>query len=278
MEKGLGLKIQQARKVAGFTQQQLCQTSGLSYSTLAKIERGAIKAPSVFTIQQIANSLNISIEQLIGVKSKTAVNSKKRSKNGVEFIYFDINGCLIHFYHRAFSAIAEKTAVPSDIIETTFWHYNDLVCRGDMSLDEFNNILSEKLKIKSLDWAEYYLDAVEPVNEAIETLKWAAGNYRVGLLSNIMPGLIDRLINGGILPDIQYDAIIDSSKTGRIKPEAEIFEIAQKSSGVKNEEILFIDDSRANVMAADKLGWHVIWFDDAHPEEACDRIRQTLQF
>ncbi len=47
-EKGLGLQLQAARRRCGFTQQQLCQKSGLSYSTLAKIERGAIKSPSIF--------------------------------------------------------------------------------------------------------------------------------------------------------------------------------------------------------------------------------------
>jgi len=44
-EKALGQRLQKARQNAGLTQQELCQKAGLSYSTLAKIERGAIKAP-----------------------------------------------------------------------------------------------------------------------------------------------------------------------------------------------------------------------------------------
>ena len=43
-EKGLGHRLQQARQAAGLTQQALCQKAGLSYSTLTKIERGAIKS------------------------------------------------------------------------------------------------------------------------------------------------------------------------------------------------------------------------------------------
>lgn len=64
-EKRLGAVVQNARRAAGFTQQTLCQKSGLSYSTLAKIERGAIKSPSVFTIQQIATTLDITLDQLL---------------------------------------------------------------------------------------------------------------------------------------------------------------------------------------------------------------------
>ncbi|MEX2014948.1 MAG: HAD-IA family hydrolase [Candidatus Saccharimonadales bacterium] len=279
MEKSLGLKIQQARKGAGQTQQQLCQNSGLSYSTLAKIERGAIKAPSVFTIQQIAQTLDMSIDELIGVKSATTgTPSKRRSKGGIEFIYFDINGCLVHFYHRAFAALADTTGTSVDTIETTFWKYNDLVCRGDMSIAEFNNILGGKLSLKNLDWTEYYMKAVEPIEETVELIKWTAKHYRVGLLSNIMPGFIDEMLTRGLLPDLDYDAVIDSSKTGYIKPEKEIYQQAQEASGANSEEILFVDDSRANIMAAGQMGWHVLWFDDSHPEESVKRIRQTLEF
>lgn len=280
MEKGLGLRIQQARKKAGYTQQQLCQNSGLSYSTLAKIERGAIKSPSIFTIQQIAQSLGISMDALVGAKTVSGANKspKKRSKSGVEFVYFDVNGCLVHFYHRAFSALADSTGASVDTIETTFWKYNDLVCRGDMSIAEFNNILGAKINLKDLDWTEYYMTAVEPIAETVELIKWTSKHYRVGLLSNIMPGFIDEMIKRNLLPGLDYDAVIDSSKTGHIKPEKEIYQKAQEMSGANSEEILFVDDSRANVMAAGQMGWHVLWFDDAHPAESAERIRQTLEF
>lgn len=280
MEKGLALKIQQARKKAGQTQQQLCQNSGLSYSTLAKIERGAIKAPSVFTIQQIAHTLGTSIDDLVGFKPASAggKQAKKRSKSGIEFVYFDINGCLVHFYHRAFAALADSTGKSVDMVETTFWKYNDLVCRGDMSIAEFNNILGDKLDMKNINWTEYYMEAVEPIKETAELLKWTAKYYRVGLLSNIMPGFIDEMLKRGLLPDIEYDAIVDSSMTGYIKPEKDIYQKAQEASGTNSEEILFVDDSRANVMAAGQMGWHVLWFDDSHPPESVKRIKQTLEF
>lgn len=288
-EVGLGRILQDARKKAGYTQQELCQKASLSYSTLAKIERGAIKSPSIFTIQSIADALHLSLDELIGNGSpdKAQVSDKKVSKNGVRFVFFDINGCLVRFYHRAFSAIAADSGKQADMIETLFWHYNDDVCRGQLSMDEFNKILGSKFSLPNFDWQKYYLEAVDAIPEMVEVLQWAKDHYSVGLLSNIMPGLVSKLVSEGLLPDIKYDVIIDSSEVGVIKPDTRIYEIAQQraascttnaSSEIQPGEILFVDDSRANIMAAEKLGWKVLWFDDYRPDESAARVRASLEF
>ena len=202
---------------------------------------------------------------------------KRRSKSGVRFVYFDINGCLVRFFHRAFTKMAEDTGASADQIETTFWHYNDAVCSGEMSLTDFNQILSDTFNHPGIDWAAYYLDVIDPIKEMHDTVKWASEHYYVGLLSNIMPGQIDAMINNGILPRVAYDQIIDSSVVGVIKPSKQIFQIAAERSGVKPEEVLLIDDSRPNLMAAEKQGWKVLWFDDYRPDESVARVRSALE-
>src|SRR5580765_4138380 len=107
-EKGLGRKLADARRACGLTQQELCHKAGLSYSTLAKIERGAIKSPSIFTIQSIATALGTTLSALMG-EAPALPNKKYRSKSGVRFVYFDINGCLVRFFHRGFTRLAEDT-------------------------------------------------------------------------------------------------------------------------------------------------------------------------
>ena len=279
-EKGLGKRLQLARQAAGLTQQALCHRAALSYSTLAKIERGAIKAPSIFTIQSIADALNTSLSELMGEQSRMGGESNrpmKTAKSGVRFAYFDINGCLVRFFHRAFTRLAEETGAPSDLIEATFWHYNDGVCRGEMPMEDFNRLFAERIGVEELDWQRYYLEAIDPIEEMQATVRWAAENYRVGLLSNIMPGLIDAMLQRRILPDINYAAIVDSSKVCAIKPEPKMFETAQAMAGCPPEEILLIDDSRANIMAAERMGWHVLWFDDYRPEESVQRVRTALE-
>lgn len=275
-EVDLGRLLQAARKNAGLTQQELCQKAGLSYSTLAKIERGAIKAPSIFTIQSIAGALNTSLTDLIG-DAPQAGPTKKRSKNGVRFVYFDINGCLVRFFHPAFNRLSEDTGIAADVIETNFWALNDSACRGEITMSTFNDLFAARLGIEQVDWQNYYFEALDVVEEMQSVLLWAAEHYHVGLLSNIMPGFISRMIKEGALPRIPYDQIIDSSIVGAIKPEDAIFEIAENKSGVAPEEILFIDDARSNVMAAQKRGWKVLWFDDYRPGESAARIKASLE-
>ena len=275
----LGHAIQAARKKTGLTQQELCQKTGISYSTLAKIERGAIKSPSVFTVVNIAAVCGLTVEELAGgsksVKSPT--RETKRSKNGIQFVYFDINGCMVRFFQAAFSSIASDTGVSPEVVEGTFWHYNDAVCSGKMSLEDFNKVLAKRIGIETINWSQYYLEAVQPIVEVQQALSWVSQSFKVGLLTNIMPGLIDALLQKGTLPKFDYDAIVDSSKAKVIKPEAHIFELAAEAAGVPPGDILLVDDSRANLMAAEKMGWHTLWFDDFRPSESIDKLKELLE-
>ena len=280
-EVGLGHTLQEARRRAGLTQQDLCQKANLSYSTLAKIERGAIKSPSIFTIQSIADALGLSLDVLLGhtpPNKSIEEQGKHKSKSGIRFVYFDINGCLVRFFHHAFTKLAMDTGASSDTIESTFWHFNDQVCKGEMSLDDFNKTLAEALQVDSIDWKQYYIAAVDPITEMNELLKWAAQNYKVGLLSNIMPGFIETMQNAGLLPDVDYTAIVDSSEVGVIKPDKKIYEIATGMANVSPAEILLVDDSRPNLMAAERIGWKVLWFDNYRPDDSVAKIRSALTF
>lgn len=277
-EKGLGKRLQGARQAAGLTQQQLCHQANLSFSTLTKIERGAIKSPSIFTIQSIAAALGVGLDELVGQSTTVKPNRKLlKTRSGVSFVYFDVNGCLVHFYQRAFVKLAQATGAPPDLIETTYWHYNDDVCRGTLSLSDFNAKLAERLGADKINWQDYYLDIIEPISQMQDLLVWASERYQVGLLTNIMPGLLAEMRRNSQVPNLAYDAIVDSSEVGAIKPEAKIYEVATERAGVPASEILLIDDSRVNLMAAEKSGWHVMWFDDARPDEMSDRVRQALE-
>ncbi len=276
IEKLLGKRIKSFRLSAGLTQQQLCNKASISYSTLTKIERGAIKSPSIFTVDAIASAIGISLDKLIGSRG-VEERQLKKSPSGISFVYFDINGCLVRFFQRAFIRIAEDYGVSPDLVETAFWHLNDDACRGILSSQELNAKMAEKIGISDVDWNKYYLEVAEPVPGMEKLIKSLSLSYKVGLLTNIMPGLVSSLRRAHKIPDISYDAVIDSSEVGHIKPEPEIYMLAQEKAGVSGQEILFVDDTKANLMAAEEFGWHVLWFDYALPDESQDSIRQSLK-
>lgn len=278
-EKRLGKVVQLARRNAGLTQQALCQKTGLSYSTLAKIERGAIKSPSIFTIQHIAAVLGVGLDELMqGVLSSPAVKpvEKKVSSSGIRFVYFDMNGCLVRFYQQAFAQLAEESGTSPDVIETIYWQFNDDICRGTKSVDELNTALAERLGMM-VDWYKYYLAAVEATPGIAELVRWVTENYHAGILTNTMPGLVRAMQENGTLPQVHFETIVDSSEVHALKPEEAMYEIAARYAGVSPNEILLIDDDRPNLTAAGKLGWHTMSFDAYHPEEAIVAISTALQ-
>lgn len=271
----LGRRLQKARVQAGLTQQVLCQRAGLSYSTLTKIERGAIKSPSIFTIQSIAQALGVGLDDLIG--GRALPRRRVRAKSGVGFVFFDMNGCLVGSFNRAFTRIAEISGASADTIEAAFWRYDEDVCRGDMPLAEFNKIFAREVGLDTIDWQQLYMEAIQPIDGMKELVRWASERFRIGLLTNSMPGFAAAMREQGVLPDVKYDVIVDSSEVHAVKPEAQIFEAAAQKAGCPANEILFIDDSRTNIMAAQKLGWHVLWFNEYEPLESIKRIKDALQ-
>jgi HAD superfamily hydrolase (TIGR01509 family) len=282
-ERTLGKRLQLARKRAGLTQQELCQKAGLSYSTLAKIERGAIRTPSVFTVAHIAAATGTPLEDLLDIQSQgagsvTITNAKKRSKTGVRFVYFDVNDTLVRFFHKAYVEVAELSGHPSDMVETMFWRHHTATATGQASLEEFNAALAKDLGLDSLDWRKNYMENVEPMPEINPFVEWVSQNYEVGLLSNNLPGFIEEMIQKVIIPNVKYDVIVDSSKVGTLKPNPKIFEIAQQLAAAEPREIILVDNDRPNLIAADRAGWQVVWFDDLDPAGSIARAKEALAF
>jgi FMN phosphatase YigB (HAD superfamily)/DNA-binding Xre family transcriptional regulator len=269
----LGTRLQAARRAAGMTQQDLCHAAGISYSTLTKIERGAIKAPSVFTVKSIADAFGKTLDELIGGR---AAGDKKGSRDGIKFIYFDLNDCLVQPRSKGFAMLAADSGQPIDVVESVFWRYDGQVCRGDMTLDELNTVWAERLGIM-VDWQKYYMAGIEKMQGMDSLVEWAAQDYHIGVLSNSMPGFIPSMKQSGMLPDVDFDVIVDSSEVKVLKPEPKIFQIATQRAGVEPHEIMLIDDNRSNLMAAEDAGWRAIQFDNYQPELSIKNIKTALE-
>ena len=60
----------------------------------------------------------------------------------------------------------------------------------------------------------------------------------------------------------EFDGIVVSGQEKLIKPDPRIFEILLERYGLNACECIFIDDSRANIEAAGKLGFNTVLFDN----------------
>ena len=63
----LAKNLKRYRTASGLSQEQLAQNSGVTYSTLIKIESGFNTNPKVMNLIRLAKTLDVSVSDLLGV-------------------------------------------------------------------------------------------------------------------------------------------------------------------------------------------------------------------
>ncbi len=99
----------------------------------------------------------------------------------------------------------------------------------------------------------YFFDDVEP---ELQRLK---DKYILGVVSDTWPSLERVFINKSLRK--YFSTFVMSSIYGSYKAEKVLFKIAIEEIGVKPEEVIFIDDSESNLIAAEDFGMIPILID-----------------
>ena len=68
--KTLASNIKKFRQKSGLSQDQLARKAGIPYSTFLKIESGYTPNPSIQAVASIADALAVSIDELVGRKTR----------------------------------------------------------------------------------------------------------------------------------------------------------------------------------------------------------------
>jgi len=109
---------------------------------------------------------------------------------------------------------------------------------------------------------EAWQNAEHPLNPDMLALVRAlkSRGYLLGIISNTIPGLEDRLREG--LPEFidLFDIRVGSGDIGIAKPDEGIFRHALDGLGVRPQESVFTDDVRKYAEAARALGMHGFHF------------------
>lgn len=128
-----------------------------------------------------------------------------------------------------------------------------LVCKefgaSDAQIFYVHEIIIENKKTKKID-----LELIEIIKDLKNK------GYKIGLLSNNATGLRQKLIDQNIIS--LFDEVIISAEFGFQKPQPEIFEIILNKLGVKNVEMIFIDDTKRSLEGADKIGYVPVLYKD----------------
>ncbi len=103
---------------------------------------------------------------------------------------------------------------------------------------------------------EYYLlEAYSEVSSAMEELK---GKYRLAILSNANPSLLERAaVHNGL--DELLDKIISADEVGQYKPVPAVYQLAEKHLELPAAKILFISSNTWDVAGATAFGLQTAW-------------------
>lgn len=92
-------------------------------------------------------------------------------------------------------------------------------------------------------------------------------NIGICLLSNALPNLSDTAKN---LTDEKN--IFTSYELGLLKPDIKIYQVILQKLNTKPQEVIFIDDKKANIEAAKSIGIHGIVFDRNTIEQEVEKL------
>ena len=127
---------------------------------------------------------------------------------------------------------------------------------GKTTAAGFWSDLGRRLGLEDAGLADFQRDfwAGDRVDEGLAGLivQLRGLGYRTLLLSNAPADRAEHLTQLGT--DGLFDYLVLSGQEGVMKPDAQAYELALRKAGASTEEAVFIDDSRANVAAAESLG------------------------
>lgn len=186
----------------------------------------------------------------------------------IEFVYFDLGNVLVSFDPEiACRNVARLTGVSTEKAREVIYEsgLQDSYEQGRVTSHLYWQLVCDQINIDKVDERKFskraLLDAISdmftPIDSMVETVAMARSRVdRVGVLSNTCPAHWQWVRKQPWpVSQIDYDVIILSCEVMSMKPEAKIYEAAEKAAAVRPDRILFLDDKMENVNAARERGW-----------------------
>ncbi|MCA9379830.1 HAD family hydrolase [Candidatus Dojkabacteria bacterium] len=148
----------------------------------------------------------------------------------------------------------------------------------DSMIDEFRNYVGLELS-EDFSFLDEFVNRFDPNPSIWPVLDYSRQNYKVGLITNMYPRMLDKIFQrSDLVPDISWDSIIDSSVVKLQKPEWEIYKLAHKKIGVeKGDKVLFVDNSKEHLVEPKNLGWDTFLYDPNNPDSSSENLLNLIK-
>ena len=100
---------------------------------------------------------------------------------------------------------------------------------------------------------------LSPFTEVRDTLKkLKQSNYKLAILSNGTPDLLNELVVSNQLKDI-FDDIFSVEEVGIFKPDSKVYDLPINKYNIEKKEILFLSANTWDVSGAGNYGYNTVW-------------------
>lgn len=191
-----------------------------------------------------------------------------------KLVLFDVGGVLFRFMGGV-QALSEITSLPYEKCYAIWQELDDSICRGKTQPQELWNRIKKDSSYtgSDIDFVPFWVNHFQPNVQVHKLMRDISKNHAVGLLTNIYPGVYQKAIETGAIPNLPYIFVLQSCETGFIKPEMKIYELAEQMSGQKPSDILLIDDSPKFITSAQERGWRTYMFNTNIPDSPTASLR-----
>ncbi|HRN85734.1 MAG TPA: HAD family hydrolase [Candidatus Dojkabacteria bacterium] len=148
----------------------------------------------------------------------------------------------------------------------------------DSMIDEFRNHVGLELS-EDFSFLDEFVNRFDPNPSIWPVLDYTQQHYKVGLITNMYPRMLDKIFQrSDLVPDISWECIIDSSVVKLQKPNREIYEFAYKKIGTdKDDKVLFIDNSEEHLVVPEKLRWDTFLYDPTNPKSSSEVLLNLVK-
>ena len=100
---------------------------------------------------------------------------------------------------------------------------------------------------------------LSPFTEVRDTLKkLKQSNYKLAILSNGTPDLLNELVVSNQLKDI-FDDIFSVEEVGIFKPDSKVYDLPINKYNIEKNEVLFLSANTWDVSGAGNYGYNTVW-------------------
>ena len=209
--------------------------------------------------------------------------SRNLTTPSIDFVYLDVGGVAILDFSKTakWEQMLNDLEVPTKLRKKfgdLFSRYETDICVG-RAMSDFTVAAEKELGFtfpEDYSMLDDFVDRFEPNPSLGNLIKNFAKDYRLGLLTNMYPGMLNKINQKALLPEVQWEVIVDSSVVKVRKPQTEIYQIAEKEAGVLPENILFVENSQMHIDAAKERSWQVMLYDPSNIEESNNLLQKIL--